>query len=34
MTIVLQKSSDFSVLEVLSVRDAELLQKTLTITQV
>lgn len=34
MTIILQKSSDFSLLEGLSVRDAELLQKTLTITQV
>lgn len=34
MTIILQNSSDFSLLESLSVRDAELLQKTLTTTQV
>lgn len=34
MTIILQKSSDFSLFEVISVRDAELWQKTLTITQV
>lgn len=34
MTMILQKSADFSLLESLSVRDAEHLQKMLTITQV